>query len=90
MLPVMAPQPRIPDGPERARSPNSQAIHYFAGSALDKSTVSFSGVLPEGTPFFCKRNAMISTDFFAATEPGADIGIVVCTSDHSVEDFFPA
>ena len=83
-------QPRIASGPVRLRSPHSQAIRYFAGSALVKSVVSSSGVLPAGTPFFCNRNAMISTDLFAETEPGADIGIVVCTSDHSVEAFFPA
>src|SRR6202007_1645133 len=73
--------PRSAHHPERLSSAHSEAIHYFAGSALDKSTVSLSGMLPAGTPFFCKRNAMISTDVLAETEPGADIGIVVCTSE---------
>lgn len=30
---------------------------------------------------------MISTDLLAETEAGADIGIAVCTSDHSIEAF---
>ena len=83
---------RLPftDGLERLNSAYSDAIHYFAGSAFDKSAVSLSGVLPAGTPFFCRRNAMILVEFLAETEPGAIIGIVVCTADHSVETFLPA
>src|SRR5580700_3491843 len=33
---------------------------------------------------------MILIEFLAETEPGAVIGIVVCTADHSVETFLPA
>jgi hypothetical protein len=51
--------------------------HYFEGKTFAKSTVSSSGVAPEGTPFFCNRKAMMFTEFVAATEPGAIIGIWV-------------
>ena len=34
-------------------------------------------VAPDGTPFFCNRNAMMLVEFFAETEPGAIIGISV-------------
>src|SRR5277367_3108027 len=65
------------------------AVNYFAGSTLDRSAVSSSGVLPAGMPFCCNRNAMILTEFLAETEPGAIMGISVCTADQSVETFLP-
>ena len=68
---------RFADGAEWLSAPLSEAVHYSAGSALDRSAVSSSGVVPAGTPFFCKRNAMILMEFLADTDPGAIIGICV-------------
>ena len=82
-------RPRFVDGLALLRSAHAEAVHYFLGSALDRSDVSLSGVEPAGTPFFCNRNAMTSVEFLAETEPGADMGISVCTSDHRVETFLP-
>jgi hypothetical protein len=83
-------RPSFVAGLELLRPAHSEAFDYlFDGSALDKSTVSLSGVEPASTPFFSKRNAMMSIEFLAETEPGADIGICVCTSDQRVEIFFP-
>ena len=83
-------RPCLAVGAEFLNSALSEADHYFAGSALDRSTVSSSGVVPAGTPFFCNKNAMMLIEFLAGTESGAIIGIVVCTADHSVEAFLPA
>jgi hypothetical protein len=82
-------RPRFVHGFELPRSAHLAAFHYFDGRALDKSAASLSGVELAGTPFFCKRNAMMSIEFLAGTEPGADIGICVCTSDQRVETFLP-
>src|SRR5580692_8125202 len=72
------------------RSAHSGAFDYrFDGSTLDKSVVSLSGVEPASTPFFSNRNAMMSIEFLAETDPGADIGICVCTLDQRVETFLP-
>src|SRR5271155_280873 len=71
------------------RNGGARAVHYLDGSTLERSAVSSSGVLPAGTPFCCNKNAMILVEFLAETEPGAIIGISVCTADHSVETFLP-
>jgi len=55
---------------------------YFTGSTFDKSTVSSSGTVPPGTPFFCRRNAMMLMESFGETDPGDVIGVSVCTVDH--------
>ena len=83
-------RPRFMAGLELLSPARSEAFDYlFEGSTLDKSVVSLSGVEPASTPFFSKRNAMMSTEFLAETEPGADIGICVCMSDQKVETFLP-